>query len=165
MLINFCAMNELRINKTFYPHTPQHKFTFENTKEQKSIIDYIITNRNTKILDVSVLTSANTDTNHNLVLAKIRKTTLNTKTKLKGKQTTTEKLNIELLGDESTIKPVPKTTREKNNGKQNSRNRQRRDGMAKDQNKHQRSNRRKPLAKKNATLAEDGVTLPGSRKK
>lgn len=39
MMISFCSMNELRINNTFYPHKPQHKYTFENTMGQKSTLD------------------------------------------------------------------------------------------------------------------------------
>ncbi|XP_043488923.1 craniofacial development protein 2-like [Polistes fuscatus] len=104
MLINFCAMNELQINNTLYPYKPQHKFTFENTRGQKSITDYVIRNKNihpTKILDVRVLSSANTGSNHNLVLMK----------------------QLE-------------TIRVKNSRTQNCRNRQRRDAMAKDTNKH-----------------------------
>lgn len=102
MLTCFCAMNELRINNTFYLHKPQHKFTYENTRGQKSTIDYIITSRNihpSKILDVRVLCSANTGTNHNLVLAKIRKNTFNIKTKPRK---ITEKLNMESISDETT---------------------------------------------------------------
>ena len=101
-LIHFCAQNELRINNTFYPHKIQHKWTFENTRGQKSMIDYVLTNRNihpTKILDVRVLTSANTGTNHNLVMAKIRYSSIT----LKQKQTkTTEKLNVESFANETT---------------------------------------------------------------
>ncbi|XP_045466785.1 craniofacial development protein 2-like [Harmonia axyridis] len=74
-LIQTCAQNELRVNNTFFPHKSQHKFTFENSRGQKSVIDYVITNKNihpSKILDVRVLSPADTITGHNLVLAKIR---------------------------------------------------------------------------------------------
>lgn len=97
MLIHFCALNELRINNTFYPHKLQHKVTYENARGQKSTIDYVITNRNihpSKILDVRVLNSTNTGTTHNLVLAKIRKNTLYIK-KEQGK--IIEKLNMEAI--------------------------------------------------------------------
>ncbi|KAI4476132.1 hypothetical protein M0804_013839 [Polistes exclamans] len=89
-MTNVCAMNALCINNTFYPNKPKHKLTYENTKGHKLIMANILTNRNidpTKTLGFSELSSANTGTNHNLVHAKIRKNTLNTKTKPKEKQT------------------------------------------------------------------------------
>ncbi|XP_057671969.1 uncharacterized protein LOC130903737 [Diorhabda carinulata] len=101
-LIQFCAHNELRINNTFYPHKQQHKYTFENTRGHKSIIDYIITNRNihpSKILDVRTLTSANTGTNHHMVLAIMRNCV---QKKTHNKPKVTEKLNIESLSDDTT---------------------------------------------------------------
>lgn len=102
-LIQFCAHNELRINNTFYPHKPQHKYTFENTRMQKSVIDYIITNRNihpSKILDVRTLSSANTGTNHSLVLSKVRCCVQRGR---KDKHAATvEKLNIESISEDST---------------------------------------------------------------
>lgn len=64
----------MRINNTYFPHKEQHKYTFNNTKSQKSTIDYVITNRAitpSQILDVRVLTSANMNTDHNFVLYKI----------------------------------------------------------------------------------------------
>ena len=101
-LIHLCAQNELRINNTFFPHKPQHKFTFENTRGHKSVIDYVITNRNIhprRIQDVRTLTSANAGTNHGLVLAKIAVTL-----KLKKNEPTkgTNKINVESLSDAST---------------------------------------------------------------
>lgn len=66
------------------------------------MIDYIITNRNihpSKVLDVRVLNSANTGTDHNLVLAKIRRHTQKKTNIIHGK---IEKLNIEPLADDST---------------------------------------------------------------
>ncbi|XP_056641539.1 uncharacterized protein LOC130448275 [Diorhabda sublineata] len=101
-LIQFCAYNELRINNTLYPHKQQHKYTFENTRGHKSIIDYIITNRNihpSKILDVRTLTSVNTGTNHHMVLAIMRNCV---QRKTQNKPKVTEKLNIESLSDDTT---------------------------------------------------------------
>lgn len=101
-LIHLCAQNELRVNNTYYPHKPQHKYTFENTKEHKSIINYIITNSNvhpSRILDVRTLNSANTGTDNNLVLMKMRGTIQRGR---KIEQATVEKLNVESLSDDST---------------------------------------------------------------
>lgn len=97
-----CAINGLRINNTYFPHKPQHKFTFENTRGHKSVIDYIIKNRNIqpkRILDVRVLTTANAGTNHNLVMAKIIFRVDHTK---KQKPIKVSKLNIESLTTPST---------------------------------------------------------------
>lgn len=65
ILIALCAHNELRINNTYFDHKDQHKYTFANTRGQKSTIDYVITNRSVhprQILDVRTLTSANAGT-------------------------------------------------------------------------------------------------------
>ncbi|XP_056647282.1 craniofacial development protein 2-like [Diorhabda sublineata] len=61
ILIDVCALNELRINNTYFDHKEQQEYTFANRKSQKSTIDFIITNRKvhpSQILDVRVLTSA-----------------------------------------------------------------------------------------------------------
>ncbi|XP_044766150.1 craniofacial development protein 2-like [Coccinella septempunctata] len=75
LLIDFCAQNELRINNTFFKHKEQHKYTFQNTRGDRSMIDYILTNRKIhciQILDIRCLCSANIGSDHNLVLGKIR---------------------------------------------------------------------------------------------
>lgn len=75
LMINLCCYNELRISDTFYPHKQQHKYTFHNTRGQKSTTDYIVTNRKIypfHILDVTPLNSANIGSDHNLLIWKIR---------------------------------------------------------------------------------------------
>lgn len=55
LLINFCSMNSLRINNTFYKHKWNHKITWSDSRGRHSMIDYIITNRNihpSQIIDV-----------------------------------------------------------------------------------------------------------------
>lgn len=37
-LIHLCAQNELRVNNTFFPHKAQHKYTFQNSRGQRSVI-------------------------------------------------------------------------------------------------------------------------------
>jgi hypothetical protein len=74
MLIDVCSRNEMRICNTFFPHKLQHKYTFENSRGDKSMIDHIVTNRKilpTSIKDVRVLSSANIGSDHHLVLCKI----------------------------------------------------------------------------------------------
>lgn len=75
MLTQFCADNELRINNTFFKHKIQHKITWQNNRNQTSILDYIVSNRNlhpSQILDVRSLNSADIGSDHSLVLCKLR---------------------------------------------------------------------------------------------
>lgn len=102
ILINMCTQLELRINNTYFQHKPQHKYTFENTRAQRSVIDYIITNRTvhpSKILDVRTLTSANAGTEHNLILCKYR---YKAKRNKKQARPAVYKYNVESLTTEST---------------------------------------------------------------
>ncbi|XP_065172608.1 uncharacterized protein [Atheta coriaria] len=103
MLIEFCAQNELRINNTFYQHKLQHKITFSNNRGDTSMIDFIVTNRaiNPSLIeDVCSLTSANINSDHNLVLCKTR--IHHNPKKIKVAETRT-KYNIESLRNESTM--------------------------------------------------------------
>ena len=75
MLVQFCADNELRINNTYFDHKIQHKITWQNTRSQKSTLDYVISNRHihpSQILDVRSLNSADNGSDHSLVLCKMR---------------------------------------------------------------------------------------------
>lgn len=103
ILVDFCAQNELRINHTFFQHKLQHKFTFCDNRDNKSVIDYI-TNRNItpkQVLDVRSLTSANVGSDHPLVLGKLR---MITTPERRAPVVETEKFNIESLINESTQK-------------------------------------------------------------
>ncbi|XP_030758928.1 craniofacial development protein 2-like, partial [Sitophilus oryzae] len=94
--------NELRINNTYFPHKEQHKYTFYDNRNNKSIIDYIITNRSflpQQIIDIRVLSSANIGTDHKLMLGKIR---IGAPLSKKRPSIKTEKFNIESLNHEST---------------------------------------------------------------
>lgn len=58
LLINSCAFSELRINKTFFHHKAQHKYT----RWQRSSIYHILSNRNihpAQIRDIITSNSAN----------------------------------------------------------------------------------------------------------
>ena len=101
-LIDFCSRNELRINNTYFPHKDQHKYTFNNNRGQRSMIDFIITNRTitpSQVLDVRALTSANLGTDHNLVLCKML---LERPQRNRKAPMFIEKYNIESLATEST---------------------------------------------------------------
>jgi hypothetical protein len=108
-LIDLCARNELRITNTYFPHKPQHKFTIpsltnpniENTRGDKSMIDFIIISRTilpTQVKDVRALTSANIGSDHNLILCKIK---LDKPPKLNRAGKSIEKYNIESFDSES----------------------------------------------------------------
>lgn len=102
LLIDFCARNELRINNTYFPHKEQHKYTFRNTRDQKSMIDYVISNRTiipSQVIDVRALTSANIGTDHSLLLCKML---MEKPHRTKKPPVTIEKFNIESLTDDST---------------------------------------------------------------
>jgi exonuclease III len=45
LLTDLCSKNQIRNNNTFFPHKEQYKYIFENSRGQRSIIDYILLNR------------------------------------------------------------------------------------------------------------------------
>lgn len=103
LLIDFCSQNEFRINNTFFKHKIQHKYTFQNTRGDRSMIDYVLTNGKihyTQILDIRCLCSANIGSDHNLVLGKIRMTIQ--KPPKTDPIVCKTKLKVESLQDEST---------------------------------------------------------------
>lgn len=114
LLIELCTQQELRISNTFFPHKNQQKITFRNSRGQYSTIDYIITNRKihpTQVIDVRTLNSANINTDHNLLIAKI-----SIKLKLKNfliKSPQEPKILIEGLCNESTKQLYQKRLNEK----------------------------------------------------
>lgn len=68
-----CVSKKMSINSSFFEHYAKHKYTWQITSGQQSMIDYIITNRAPTpqtILDVRKLKSAS---DHKLLLCNIRK--------------------------------------------------------------------------------------------
>lgn len=103
LMINLCTINELRINNTFFNHKDQYKYTFENTRGQRSMIDYILSSRHlhpVQVQDIRTLNSANVGSDHKLLLGKI-KLKLSLKQQ-KGPKKEEQKYNIESLWDQST---------------------------------------------------------------
>ncbi|KAH1028339.1 hypothetical protein HUJ05_001700 [Dendroctonus ponderosae] len=89
------------VNKRFNEGN-QRKYTFNNTRGQRSTIDFIITNRvitPSQVLDVRGLTSANIGTDHNLILCNILLERAQTARKTPQY---IEKYNTESLASEST---------------------------------------------------------------
>ncbi|XP_015189704.1 PREDICTED: craniofacial development protein 2-like [Polistes dominula] len=74
LTINLCSLTWLRINNTYFNHKAQYKYTFGNTRGQKSTIDYVVTNRcipPSEILDVRVINSAHLGSDHALLLGNL----------------------------------------------------------------------------------------------
>lgn len=104
LLIDLCTFNNLRINNTFFNLPEQYKYTFQNTRGHKSIIDYILTNRNIhpqQIMGVRTLNSADVGSDHSLLLCKIR---FNIKKATPNKVDQETKWNIESLWNDATKK-------------------------------------------------------------
>lgn len=74
-LINYCVENNLIVTNTFYPHKNIHKYTREvKSRNEKSIIDYILINRPFRkgIVDVKVRRGSEIYSDHYLIVAKVR---------------------------------------------------------------------------------------------
>jgi len=102
LLINFCYMNSLRINNTFFNHKRNHKITWSYSRGRHSTIDYIITNRNiypSQILDVRTYRTPDIGSDHRKVVAKFRVSAQLTK---KLTPRTISKFNVEAFQNEST---------------------------------------------------------------
>lgn len=101
LMINCCSLNGLSINNAFFAHKLQHKYTFSNTQDRKSTIDYILTNKYilpSQILDVRTLNSANVGSDHGLLLGKI-KIECTSKKKYIQTDLTQKKIELEALRD------------------------------------------------------------------
>jgi len=75
LLTNFCSMNSLQINNTFFNHKRIHKITWSDSRGWQSVIDYIITNRNIRplqILDMTAFRTLDIGSDHRMVIAKLR---------------------------------------------------------------------------------------------
>lgn len=81
-MIDCCTTNEMRNNNTFN-YKPQRKYTCENTRAQRLMLDFVVRNRiihNKPAIDVRNLTFPNVGTEHYLVLGQ----------KWKGRKISTE---------------------------------------------------------------------------
>ena len=74
-LIDFSIENNLIITNTFFKHKEIHKYTrVQNSRKEKSIIDYILTNIENKknVKDVKARRGPEIGSDHHILLAKIR---------------------------------------------------------------------------------------------
>ncbi|XP_060524515.1 uncharacterized protein LOC132700934 [Cylas formicarius] len=94
-LIELCEFNNLKITNGFYRHKEIHKFTWvQETRDLRSIIDYIVVKNNSsiKIKDVLVKRGAECGTDHRLLIAKME---------FPWSWNKQQKFNIQLLHDKS----------------------------------------------------------------
>jgi hypothetical protein len=70
---DFCTFNGLRITSTLFKHRNIHKYTWE-ARGTKSTLDYVIVNEKIRpfIADTTAYRGAELDTDHCLVMGKIR---------------------------------------------------------------------------------------------
>lgn len=108
-VIEICELNDLKVTNGFFRHKDIHRYTWtQETRELKSIIDYIIIRRRStiKIRDVRVQRGAECGSDHRLLLAKMEFPWMNRKTNnIEGTPIEIQKrkpLKIQLLQDEST---------------------------------------------------------------
>ncbi|XP_043496495.1 craniofacial development protein 2-like [Polistes fuscatus] len=115
LMIDFCSLNGFRITNTFFNHKEQHKYTFSNTRGQRSTIDYILTNSyipSSGILDVRTLNSADVGSDHSLLLGKFR-IKCQHKRKDQSHVTNEETIKIDTFWDTTTRELYKRRLREK----------------------------------------------------
>ena len=77
-LLNFCRLNDLSVMNTFYEHKESHKWTWYrwnsalNSYVDKSMIDLAVTNNRNLFKDVKSIPSVSCDSDHRLVLVKLK---------------------------------------------------------------------------------------------
>ena len=77
-LLNFCHLNNLSVMNTFYKHKENHKWTWYRWNSalssyvDKSMIDLAVTNNRNLFKDVKSIPSVSCDSDHRLVLVKLK---------------------------------------------------------------------------------------------
>lgn len=107
-LIEICEQNELRILNGFYPYRMIHKYTrTQDTKNLKTIIDYAITRRKTKlgVQDGRVYKGATCGSDHHLLKMKVAfpiQREARPATESEGEKTEETRYNLNSLDHDST---------------------------------------------------------------
>ena len=97
-VIDFCILNHLSIMNTYYKHKDEHKWSWYRYNErlrkynEKSLIDLILTNSKNIFKDVKAIPSVSLDSDHRMILGKIRIRAPKTKIKKKRKRFVLENL-------------------------------------------------------------------------
>ena len=103
-ILDFCVLNNLAIMNTFYKHKEEHKWTWYRWSQEgqqytdKSMIDLIITNNKTLFNDVRAIPSESFDSDHRMVVGKIK---ITCPTQQKGP--TRKRICIENLKEEDRV--------------------------------------------------------------
>ena len=77
-VLNFCNQNSLSVMNTFYKHKESHKWTWYrwnsalNNYTDRSMIDLALTNNRNLFKDVKSIPSLSCDSDHRLVLVKLK---------------------------------------------------------------------------------------------
>jgi hypothetical protein len=78
LLIDFAARNNMAIMNTYFDHSESHKYTWyrfnsiEQRYDQRSQIDFILTNNKAIIKDVRAIPSLSIDSDHRLLKGKLK---------------------------------------------------------------------------------------------
>ncbi|XP_063884003.1 craniofacial development protein 2-like [Scylla paramamosain] len=100
-IIDYCVMNNMSIMNTYYKHQESHKWTWYrwNAAQQgyteRSMIDLFLTNKKNIFKDVRTIPSVSLDSDHRLVVARLK--IVKPKEKVKKKQ---KRFKLENLKDE-----------------------------------------------------------------
>lgn len=108
-LVSICQQHSLKIMNGFFQHKDIHKFTWhQETRQLRSIIDYIIMRQNSKLMcqDVRVLRGSECGSDHFLIRGKIKvpfnkATTSNVNTSTIVSTTKSQRYRIELFKEQS----------------------------------------------------------------
>ena len=77
-ILDFCVQNQMSIMNTYYKHQESHKWTWyrwnsiEGTYTDKSMIDLVLTNNKKFFKDVKSVPSVSCDSDHRLILVKLK---------------------------------------------------------------------------------------------
>lgn len=118
IMLDFCLLHDLVITNSFFQHKNIHKFTREvKSREEKSIIDYILVNKNNRkiVIDTKVRRGPEIGSDHYVVISTIQekdqnKVQQNTHT---GKESQRETLRTYKLRSKGTAERYQKTIAER----------------------------------------------------
>lgn len=100
-IVDFCVGNNMAIMNTYYKHQESHKWTWyrwnneDQTYTDKSMIDMFLTNNKTLFRDVKAIPSESCDSDHRLVIGKLRIAAPKTRARTMQKRLLVENLKNE----------------------------------------------------------------------
>ena len=117
-LIEFCMLNGLLIMNTFFRKKRIHQGTWQHPRTKKwHMIDYVLTNKKyrSSVEDVCVRRGADVDSDHNMVLAKLR---MHLKSGRMKDQTSIRKIDRARISDDDVTAEAQEMTRKEIEAKQ-----------------------------------------------